>query len=148
MIIAILAGLALVLLAIRWLANVEPTALAIALKRIIYLALALLSVFLILTGRIALLIPLLIAAIPFIGPALKEYLINTKASSKNQSHMTKDEAYSALNLEPGATKAQIVAAHKKLMKVNHPDTGGSTYISQKLNQAKEILLKDLNDKSK
>jgi hypothetical protein len=51
------------------------------------------------------------------------------------------EAYDYLGLKPGATRDDIQAAHRDLMKRNHPDQGGATYIAAKLNEAKDVLLK-------
>ncbi len=43
-------------------------------------------------------------------------------------------------LKEDATKKEILDNYQKLMKKNHPDLGGSGWITKKLNEAKEILL--------
>ncbi|XP_050693020.1 mitochondrial import inner membrane translocase subunit TIM14-like [Eriocheir sinensis] len=53
--------------------------------------------------------------------------------------MTKREASLILNVSPNANQQKVRAAYKRMMLTNHPDRGGSPYISSKLSEAKDIL---------
>lgn len=63
-----------------------------------------------------------------------------EAKSDSSTEMNSHEALAVLGLEEGATREEIIAAHKKLIQKMHPDRGGSTYLASKINQAKDMLL--------
>ncbi|MCH8685950.1 DnaJ domain-containing protein [Pedomonas mirosovicensis] len=54
---------------------------------------------------------------------------------------TDEEAYAILGLKPGASRDAILAAHRRLMRIVHPDHGGTDYLAAKINQARDILLR-------
>ena len=54
--------------------------------------------------------------------------------------MSRAEAYAVLGLRPGASEAEICAAHKRLMRAVHPDGGGSDWVAARVNQARDVLL--------
>jgi|TARA_B100001964_G_scaffold192445_1_gene215143 hypothetical protein len=62
------------------------------------------------------------------------------SSSDSGGELTKEQAYEVLGLMDGASKEEIVDAHRKLMQRMHPDRGGSTYLAARINEARKRLL--------
>lgn len=58
-----------------------------------------------------------------------------------EEKMTRREAALILGVRESSTGKRIKEAHRRILILNHPDTGGSTYIASKINEAKELLLK-------
>lgn len=68
-------------------------------------------------------------------------LNNSKKPTASSGNMSRDEALRILNLKPEADETEINRAYQNLMKSLHPDKGGSEYLAQKLNAARDKLLK-------
>ena len=65
----------------------------------------------------------------------------TSPTPKRATRMTRAEALEVLGLSEGASREQVQAAYKSLIRKVHPDSpGGSGYLASKLNQAKQTLL--------
>ena len=67
-------------------------------------------------------------------------LLLKKRKKSFSLNIDKKEALEILGLDEGATKAVINKRYQDLIKINHPDKGGSEWITKKLNKAKETLL--------
>ncbi|KAK9897303.1 hypothetical protein P389DRAFT_151253 [Cystobasidium minutum MCA 4210] len=63
-----------------------------------------------------------------------------------QARMDRREASQILGLrERDLTKNKIKDAHRRVMLANHPDRGGSPYLSSKINEAKDMLDKQVRN---
>lgn len=61
-------------------------------------------------------------------------------SARTASHMSTKEALGVLGLKAGASKEEIIQAHRKLIQKLHPDRGGSDHLAAQVNEAKRVLL--------
>lgn len=95
--------------------------------------------------------PAVITAIPgvllifyrwqFIISLISKFLIFKQSKRGNfKKTMTRKEALEILGLKDEATKREILDSYNNLIKKNHPDLGGSDWITKRLNQARETLL--------
>ena len=57
-----------------------------------------------------------------------------------EEEMTRREAALILGVRETAGRERIREAHRKLMLLNHPDKGGSIFVTAKINEAKDKLL--------
>jgi hypothetical protein len=113
-------------------------------------ALVLLSV----TGRVPWIAGIIGGALPFVRQLALKYAYGRIGANKQQdrtdkgqssasaSTMNKAQALSTLGLEPGASKEEIISAHRKLMQKFHPDRGGNDLLASQINDAKDVLLND------
>ena len=64
------------------------------------------------------------------------------AQPKTSSRMSLKDAQSVLGVGPEATPEEIQAAYTRLMRMAHPDKGGTTGLATQLNAARERLLEE------
>ena len=63
-----------------------------------------------------------------------------QAPPRQAGNMSREEAYQVLGLPSGASATEIRAAHHRLMRGAHPDSGGSDWLATRINQARDVLL--------
>lgn len=113
------------------------------------LATSLLVFILAITGRLPAIFGIGAALWPLIYSIWKSYQ-QVKAEEKVYAHlsslnntMARAEALAVLGLKGAPDEAAIRTAHRRLMLRLHPDTEGSQWLAQKINMARDVLLRDL-----
>ncbi|MDM3871100.1 DnaJ domain-containing protein [Porticoccus sp. W117] len=83
---------------------------------------------------------LALRVLPFLNLRRRPNTQQSTQAPPQQSNISEQEAWEVLGLQPGASKEEIVSAHKKLIQKLHPDRGGNDYLAARINQAKDKLL--------
>lgn len=93
-------------------------------------------------GRIASIVTGLAMLLPAIHHLLRQMGYEPPSQKPSPpSAMTIEEACKVLGVGSAASESDIREAHKRLMQKNHPDQGGNDYLASKINQARDMLLK-------
>lgn len=142
---------------VRWFLTTPAETVAANIRKSLWLLLGLGLIFLAVTGKLNIIFAFIGSAIPLIARHLPNILRvlglakaikSTRSNQPNQnpppstSAMSEQRALSILGLQKGASKDEIIAAHKRLMQKVHPDKGGSEELAIQINHAKDTLLKN------
>ena len=152
---------------LSWFTKTSSKKIAKGVRSLIFIISIILAVFFVLIGRFLFSLPLLFLAMSVLKIKgltaiqvfqlwrLLQYLKNSgRFSYYGQSQQTtssgsisSDEAYKILGLKKGCSKEEIIKAANSLQKKIHPDmnpNSNTERLSQIVNEAKEIILKDFN----
>lgn len=74
------------------------------------------------------------------GPGARPEAEGVSAFVPDPEGMTRDDAYRVLGLSPGASDDDVQAAYIRLIRVLHPDQGGSSALAAQVNRARDLLV--------
>jgi len=165
-IIFTLIAFVVIYLLLRLIARVPSKKISKAFRILIFLGSLLLAILLAFGGRFLFSLPLILLSLGIIklkGLTLYQIIglfrllqflrssnrfsFKQSATSMNSSNLTIDEAYKILNLDRDKkiTEEDVKKAHAKIQKKIHPDVSPeTTRLSSLVNEAKEIVLKDIS----
>ena len=154
-------------LLLSWFVKAKSKKIAKGVRNLIIILSLLIAVILAVGGRILFSLPLFFLAISALKIKgltafqiwqiwrLLNYLRSTGRYShfgqndqvRSSSNLSIDEAYKILGIPKGSSKEEIIKAAKELQKKIHPDlnpNSNTERLSQIVNEAKEIVLKNIN----
>lgn len=141
LLVLVIAGAVVLLSANNYFRN-WPAARLEYLRSLLTMLLIAVGILAVVSGRLQFIALLFFLALPLIRNMLdpKRGEVTEEAKAQITSEMTRDEALRILELdEDEATGEAIEAAYLRLMKLVHPDRGGTTYFAAKLNAARDYL---------
>ena len=142
-----------------WYRKQPPKMRPIALLKLCLIIIGLALLYLTITGKLhwigaffAVLLPFLTKLFPWVvrGLGLLRLFKRNQGANKPNSNRAAGPVTSAqereiLGVEPGATRQEIIEAHRRLIQKVHPDRGGNDWLASQLNAAKELLLQQIKD---
>lgn len=89
-----------------------------------------------------LLLVIAVAAAVWVGT---RYARVRSARASASDPMSVAQAAAILGIPPGSDPASVRRAHRRLIAANHPDRGGSDFLAQQINQARDVLMQAEQD---
>ena len=140
-----LATLALLLWAARSFSRADVGSVKSLLAWVAALGGLVLATMLLLTGRGAMALGGAVLLGPLVWGWWREAQVTRQPSGQrtprsSSSRMSRAEALGVLGLTDPASDSDVRAAWVRLMRIAHPDGGGSDWLAARVNQAKDVLL--------
>lgn len=93
-----------------------------------------------------LLVVVAVGAALWLGSRYLKRLPSGRPPGSPSGPMSISQAAAILGIAPSSDPQTVREAHRRLIAANHPDRGGSDYLAQQINQARDILIQAERDR--